>query len=69
MGNLEKFERATKENNEAVKDFERAAKKQHLDLRREGDAPTGYWYTNNDTNIAFKWFLSGFSYGKLIERV
>lgn len=69
MGQVEKLERKTKKMQDTVNIFEKSAKKQGLDLTREdGDTPIGYWYCSNETNVAFRWFLSGISYGELIAR-
>jgi len=62
MSNIEKLERSTKEMQERIKFFEACAKKKGMDVTREGKAPAGYWYTAQETNTAFYWFLSGISY-------
>lgn len=50
-------------------DFERYAKQVgNFRLDREVNAPSGYWYQNQDANIAFKWFLHGYEHAKCLAR-
>ena len=69
MGNVEKLERNTKEMQEAISTFEKDAKAEGMNIDRETNSPKGYWYCNQQTNMAFYWFLNGTSYGKLVERL
>lgn len=68
MGAVNKLERSSKEMSEAIAVFERDCKSKGLPITREGDAPKGYWYTDEHTNTAFYWFLSGKSYGECCQR-
>jgi hypothetical protein len=63
----------SKEWYEAVEFFERTAddvnhKSYRFDKEKRGEAPVGNWYQHGETNDAFRMFLSGIEYARMVDR-